>query len=174
MHLELQQLLRTSLALLQPLNIVAGEAAPRILDADDFIRTLFLNRNTHGHLVADFCADLKDLAPFAACSVGAARVRELERRGTPKLEVEVGAAAFVDINLVYATTRETNGGNGVNLLSEIEGGETLGRGVAKTGDGESAGKLGEAAESSACVGRLALLAFESIVDCEWDLTTKRE
>lgn len=124
--------------------------------------------------MADFCADLKDLALLAACGIGAARVCKLEWRGTPELEVELGAAAFMDIDLVYTTARETNGGNGVDLLGEVERGKTLRSRVAKTGDGESTGKLREAAESSACVGCLALLTFKCIVDGKRNLTAKGE
>lgn len=148
------------------------KATPPILDRNNLIRTLLLNRNTHRHLMANLCANLEHLTLPTLIRIGAAGIREFKGRGAPELEFQIGAATLVDVDFGDLAAGEADRGDGMDRLCEVEGGAALGGRVAETGDGEGAWELGEAPERGAGVGGFALLGLEGVVDCEGGLAAK--
>lgn len=117
-------------------------------------------------LMARLRPDLQHLTLLAARRIRAARIRELEGRGAPELELEVCAATLVDVDGGDLAAGEADGRDGVDGLDEVESCEAFRRRVFEACDGECAGLFGEAAERGACVGGFALLAFKGVEDIE--------
>lgn len=81
------------------------KATPSILDANDFIRALFLDRNSHEMFVAGLSPDFQNLTLLSTNGIRTSRISEFEWWGAPKLEFKVCSATLMNVYLRHLSTR---------------------------------------------------------------------
>lgn len=168
----LQQPPILTLHIFHPKHLRRKRAEP-ILDSHDLVCTFLAGLDDLAILFADIVLGLQHRRALTLLlGVGAASIRELERRGSVELEKNLDLATLVDVRLHLLTLGNTGRGERVNSLGDVDRSAALGCPVTNRGNRELTGVLGDTAESRG--GRFGprLLAVEGIPNLEGSGTSE--